>query len=117
MSEPQQGSGGAEARLPEVLAALREQVSSSSVEGLSEAELLEVVSALEATKGAAAALQARATAHFVAERDADARDDASRETSPVGRPPVVATERARRSVWLGGAPRGRRIGTWASQQH
>lgn len=78
MSEPQQGSGGAEARLPETLTVLRDCISASSVEGLTESELLAVVSTLEATKGAAAALQARATAHFVAERDADARDDASR---------------------------------------
>lgn len=78
MSEPQQGSGGAEARLPETLTVLRDCISASSVDGLTESELLAVVSTLEATKGAAAALQARATAHFVAERDADAKDDASR---------------------------------------
>lgn len=56
-------------QLAEALAAL----GSASVDGLTEAECLDVVTLLEATKGAAAALQAHATTRFVEQRDADAR--------------------------------------------
>lgn len=56
--------------LPGQLAASLAALSTARPEGLSEAELLAVVSVLEATKGAAAALQARATAIFVEGRDA-----------------------------------------------
>jgi hypothetical protein len=63
--------------LPGQLAASLEALSAARPEGLSEAELLRVVSLLEATKGAAAALQARATARFVEDRDEQvARDRA-----------------------------------------
>lgn len=55
--------------LPGRLAATLELLTSARPDGLSEAELLRVVAVLEATKGAAAALQARSTAQFVEERD------------------------------------------------
>lgn len=61
--------------LTDRLAACLEELSAARPEGLSEAELLEVVSVLEATKGAAAALQARATARFVETRDAGVSRD------------------------------------------
>lgn len=44
-------------------------LSGTDVTGLGEADLLEVVAVLEAAKGAASAVQARATAAFVADRD------------------------------------------------
>ncbi|WP_169797354.1 DUF222 domain-containing protein, partial [Janibacter limosus] len=62
--------------LPDRLAASLKVLSAARAEGLSEAELLEVVSVLEATKGAAAALQARATARFVEDRDARVAEQA-----------------------------------------
>lgn len=55
-----------------VLAGLRAtlaELSGTDVTGLGEADLLEVVAVLEAAKGAASAVQARATAAFVADRD------------------------------------------------
>lgn len=61
-------------RLPEQLTAMLDALSASEVDGLTQADCLEVLSLLEATKGAAAALQARATARVVDERDADAAD-------------------------------------------
>lgn len=61
--------------LPGQLAASLEALSAARPEGLSEAELLRVVSLLEATKGAAAALQACATAMFVEDRDARVAQD------------------------------------------
>jgi hypothetical protein len=61
--------------LPDRLAAALEVLSGARAEGLSEAELLQVVSLMEATKGAAAALQARATAMFVEDRDARVAQD------------------------------------------
>lgn len=76
MTDQTDGSG-VEISLPGVLAASLSMLSAARPEGLSEAELLEVVSVCEATKGAAAALQARATAMFVEERDEQiARDRA-----------------------------------------
>ncbi|CAM3945004.1 HNH endonuclease [Janibacter anophelis] len=56
--------------LPDRLRAAAEALSAARPEGLDESELLEVLTALEATKGAAAALQARVTAQFVEQRDA-----------------------------------------------
>ncbi|KRE36922.1 hypothetical protein ASG73_11395 [Janibacter sp. Soil728] len=64
--------GGA---LPDRLAAALGVLSGARAEGLSEAELLQVVTVCEATKGAAAALQARATARFVEDRDARVAQD------------------------------------------
>ncbi len=61
-------------RLPGRIAAMLTSLSEGDAEGLTQAECLEVVGLLEATKGAAAALQARATVRFVEERDADAAD-------------------------------------------
>ncbi|QBF47072.1 HNH endonuclease [Janibacter limosus] len=61
--------------LPDRLAAALEVLSGARAEGLSEAELLQVVTVCEATKGAAAALQARATAMFVEDRDARVAQD------------------------------------------
>lgn len=55
-----------------VLAGLRatlSQLSGTDITGLGEADLLEVVAVLEAAKGAASAVQARATAVFVSDRD------------------------------------------------
>ncbi|WP_433954802.1 DUF222 domain-containing protein [Janibacter indicus] len=67
------GSGecdaSSEARLPDALAASLAALGAASVDGLGEAELLEVVALLESTKGAASALQARATERFVEQRD------------------------------------------------
>lgn len=57
------------AALPERLDDALGALSATTVDGLSEADLLRVVATLEATKGAAAALQARATARFVEDRD------------------------------------------------
>lgn len=65
-----------EASLPDRLAASLEFLSAARAESLSEAELVRVVTLLEATKGAAAALQARATAAFVEDRDARVTQDA-----------------------------------------
>ena len=70
------GSGecdaSSEARLPDALAASLAAslaaLGAASVDGLGEAELL-VVALLESTKGAASALQARATERFVEQRD------------------------------------------------
>lgn len=74
MTDPGTDSTGSESMppvaLPDRLAASLEALSAARPEGLSQAELLRVVSLLEATKGAAAALQARATARFVDDRDA-----------------------------------------------
>lgn len=56
--------------VPERLGAALAELSATAVDGLTEAELLEVVAVLEMTKGAASAVQARATACFVEERDA-----------------------------------------------
>lgn len=61
-------------RLPARIGAMLDSLGAATAEGLTQAECLEVVDLLEATKGAAAALQARATACFVGERDADATD-------------------------------------------
>lgn len=66
------------ARLPEQVSAVLDVLRGSRPDGLTPAECLELVDLLEATKGAAAALQARATARFVEERDADAADEARR---------------------------------------
>lgn len=71
------------ARLRTVLAGLVEEGAEGLTEGLTEAECLEVVSLLEATKGAAAALQARAITLLVEQRDADAR--AARERGEISR--------------------------------
>lgn len=57
--------GDLTARLAGVLDLIRQ----ASVDGLPEGELLQVVTLLESAKGAAAALQARATARFVEQRD------------------------------------------------
>ena len=56
------------AALTDRLADALGDLSAAAIDSLSEADLLRVVTTLEATKGAAAALQARATARFVAER-------------------------------------------------
>lgn len=81
MTEQTDGSG-VEISLPGVLVASLSMLSAARPEGLSEAELLEVVSVWEATKGAAAALQARATARFVEGRDEQvARDRADEVVS------------------------------------
>lgn len=71
MTEQTETDGApAEALAPARLTSALEHLSAARVEGLSEAQLLEVITVLEATKGAAAALQARATARFVEDRDA-----------------------------------------------
>lgn len=66
-------------RLPERLTATLASLSDDRAEDLTAAECLEVVDLLEATKGAAAALQARATARFVEQRDVDAREARERD--------------------------------------
>lgn len=67
-------TAGGPALLERLSVSLKE-LSATRPEGLSEAELLELVSVLEATKGAASALQARATAVFVEDRDARVAQD------------------------------------------
>lgn len=65
--------------LPDRLGDLRDALSTAAIDGLSEADLLRLVDTLEATKGAAAALQARATARFVEDRDDLAAEAVVRE--------------------------------------
>ena len=65
--------------VPGRLRAVLAEVSATGVDGLTEVELLEVVTLLEMTKGAAAAAQARATARFVEERDARVAEMAAAE--------------------------------------
>ncbi len=65
--------------LPGVLDDVLGALGSASVDGLSEAELARVIATLEATKGAAAAVQARATARFVEDRDELTQEAAARE--------------------------------------
>lgn len=65
---------GTDSRLPDQISAVLDVLSTAEADGLTQAECLEVVGLLEAAKGAAVALQARATARFVDERDADAAD-------------------------------------------
>lgn len=62
----------------DVVRALRDWLGEVDVAQLTSAECVEVVGLLEGAKGAAAALQARATAAFVAERDAEVADRLSR---------------------------------------
>ncbi|NYF99566.1 HNH endonuclease signature motif containing protein [Janibacter cremeus] len=64
--------------LPALLADTVAWLSDIAVQGLTQAERLQVVETLEAAKGVAAAVQARATDSFVAERDADAQAAAAR---------------------------------------
>lgn len=63
--------------LPDRLAASLEALTEARAEGLSESDLLRVVTVLEATKGAAAALQARATVVFVEDQDTRVAQDAA----------------------------------------
>ena len=87
-----QGSGGTvSGRLRAVLA----ELSATAVDGLTEVELLDVVSVLEAAKGAAAAVQARATACFVEERDARVAEMAA--TEEISRREASLRRRATRS--------------------
>ena len=67
------------AMLPEQLDEALGALSDASVDDLSEADLLRIVTTLEATKGAAAALQARATARFVEDRDSLTQEAMVRE--------------------------------------
>ena len=73
MTDQMTGTGTA-SRVPEQIAAMLTSLSEGDADGLTQAECLEVISLLEAAKGAAAALQARATVRFVEERDADVED-------------------------------------------
>ncbi len=77
MTDPRTGAESV-SRLPETIASMLASLGATDVDGLTDAECLEVVGLLEATKGAAAALQARATARFVGERDAAVADAVQR---------------------------------------
>ncbi|CAM4041369.1 DUF222 domain-containing protein [Janibacter anophelis] len=63
--------------LPERLAGMLADLSTAGVEGLAPAQLIEVIGVLESIKGAAAGVQARATAAFVAGQDADVAERAA----------------------------------------
>lgn len=67
------------ATLPDQLDDVLGALGAAAIDGLSEADLLHVITTLEATKGAAAALQARATARFVEDRDHLAQEAVVRE--------------------------------------
>lgn len=69
MADAASGVEGA-AILPDQLDDVLGALSSAAIDGLSEADLLRAITTLEATKGAAAALQARAASRFVEDRDA-----------------------------------------------
>lgn len=73
MTDPMTGTDTASG-LPGRVASMVATLGCSDVDGLTPAECLELVDLLEAAKGAAAALQARATSRFVGERDEDAAD-------------------------------------------
>lgn len=62
----------------EVVSAFRDWLGSADVARLTSAEHIELIGLLEASKGASAALQARVTAAFVADRDAEVADRVSR---------------------------------------
>lgn len=94
-SDSGQSHPGQDTSLPTRLAAALAELSAASAEGLSEADLLEVVSVLEATKGAASALQARATAAFVEDRDIRVAEMRGREE--ISRREATVRRRAARS--------------------
>lgn len=68
--QTQQVQAGERVGLPGRLRGMLAELAAARPEGLSEADLLEVITLGEALKGSLAGVQARATARFVAERDA-----------------------------------------------
>lgn len=99
------------AALPDQLDDVLGALGAAAVDGLSEADLLHVISTLEATKGAAAALQARATGRFVEDRDVLAAEA------------VVAEEiskreaSGRRSATRAEVALARRCSPWQADRH
>ena len=93
-------------RLPERLTATFASLSEADADGLTQAECLEVVGLLEATKGAAAALQARATP--------TPGRPGSGTRSRGGRSPADGARPAPRSGWPAGARPRRPIDTCGS---
>lgn len=102
-----EGADSLPSRLDDALAAL----GAAAIDGLSEADLLHVVTTLEATKGAAAALQARATARFVEDRDAVAADAVVQEE-------ITKREAScRRSATRAEVALARRCSPWQADRH
>lgn len=102
--------GGA-ATLPDQLDDALGVLSAAAIDGLPEADLLHVITTLEATKGAAAALQARATARFVEDRDALAHEAVVREE--ISRRDASC----RRSATRAEVALARRCSPWQADRH
>ena len=99
------------AALPGVLDDVLGALGSASVDGLSEVELARVITTLEATKGAAAAVQARATARFVEDRDELTHEAAAREE-------ISRREAScRRSATRAEVALARRCSPWQADRH
>ncbi|NYF99378.1 HNH endonuclease signature motif containing protein [Janibacter cremeus] len=99
------------AMLPDQLDDVLRALSAAAVDGLSEADLLRVITALESTKGAAAALQARATSRFVEDRD-------SRAAEAVVREEIARRDAScRRSATRAEVALARRCSPWQADRH
>lgn len=99
------------ATLPDQLDGVLGALGAAAIDGLSEADLLHVITTLEATKGAAAALQARATARFVEDRDALAQEAVVREE-------ISKREAScRRSATRAEVALARRCSPWQADRH
>src|SRR5699024_8919260 len=97
--------------LPDVLDDVLGALGTASVDGLSEADLMQVITTLEATKGAAAAVQARATARFVEDRDELTQEAAAREG-------ISRREAScRRSATRAEVALSRRCSPWQADRH
>ncbi|WP_277452002.1 HNH endonuclease signature motif containing protein [Janibacter sp. DB-40] len=99
------------ATLPDQLDDVLGALSAAAIDGLSEADLLDVITTLEATKGAAAALQARATARFVEDRDHLAQEAVVREE--ISRRDASC----RRSATRAEVALARRCSPWQADRH
>src|SRR5690606_22363329 len=99
------------ATLPDQLDEVLGSLSAAVIDGLPEADLLHVITTLEATKGAAAALQARATARFVQDRDHLAQEAVVREE-------ISKREAScRRSATRAEVALARRCSPWQADRH
>lgn len=99
------------ATLPDQLDEVLGSLSAAVIDGLPEADLLHVITTLEATKGAAAALQARATARFVEDRDHLAQEAVVREE-------ISKREAScRRSATRAEVALARRCSPWQADRH
>ncbi len=99
------------ATLPDQLDDVLGALGAAAVDGLSEADLLHLITTLEAMKGAAGALQARATAHFVEDRDSLTQDAVEREE--------ISRRQAscRRSATRAEVALARRCSPWQADRH